>query len=162
MTLVRRLGANEGSVRQTLALLVEEGWVERDGHYGHPLRPEYRLSRAGQVVGEACLMLEDVLLGADLANFAASKWALTVVLASGRQEQRFSDYRTAIPGATDRALSQALAGLSKADLLQRRVDSDARPPTPWYSLTKRAIPLLEPLRHLNEAVASCVPGSKGT
>ena len=45
-TLTGRLGVTGESLRRTLAYLQEEGLVERNPGYGHPLRPEYLLTRA--------------------------------------------------------------------------------------------------------------------
>jgi DNA-binding HxlR family transcriptional regulator len=41
VTLVNRLGASKDAVSATLAQLIDDGVVQRNPGYGHPLRPEY-------------------------------------------------------------------------------------------------------------------------
>src|SRR3954467_4738348 len=45
--LQRKLGVGRESLRRALDALLELGLVRRNEGYGHPLRPEYLLTRAG-------------------------------------------------------------------------------------------------------------------
>jgi DNA-binding HxlR family transcriptional regulator len=127
--LVGILGVGRESLRRTLDSLLELGLVARNPGYGHPLRPEYVLTRRGEDAARCCTKLlaavdEDVLL---------RKWSLPV-LAALTQPARFSELRTALPGVTPRALALALKDLQAAELVERRVE-DAYPPRAVYSAT---------------------------
>jgi len=103
--------------------------VARNPGYGHPLRPEYVLTRSGEAAARRCARLldgvhEDVLL---------RKWSLPVLAALDRPA-RFSELRATLPGVTPRALALALKDLEAADLVERRIE-DAYPPRAVYSAT---------------------------
>src|ERR1043166_9079723 len=71
------LGVGRESLRRTLDSLLALGLVARNPGYGHPLRPEYVLTRSGEDVARRCAKLlaavdEDVLL---------RKWSLPVLAA---------------------------------------------------------------------------------
>src|SRR4029450_5423618 len=61
VTLARTLGLSRESLRRTLAALTESGLVGRNPGYGHPLRPEYVLTRAGERIATACGPLVETL-----------------------------------------------------------------------------------------------------
>src|SRR5947207_13068422 len=44
VTLANRIGVTRDSLRRTLSALIDDGLVERNPGYGHPLRPEYVLT----------------------------------------------------------------------------------------------------------------------
>jgi DNA-binding HxlR family transcriptional regulator len=120
------------SLRRTLDSLLELGLVARNPGYGHPLRPEYVLTRSGEEAARRCARLlqagdEDVLL---------RKWSLPV-LAALTQPARFSELRGTLPGVTPRALALALKELQAAGLVERRIE-DAYPPTAIYAATRPA------------------------
>ena len=55
--LVGTLGVGRESLRRTLDSLLELGLVARNPGYGHPLRPEYVLTRSGEVAARRCAKL---------------------------------------------------------------------------------------------------------
>jgi DNA-binding HxlR family transcriptional regulator len=124
------LGVGRESLRRTLDSLLSLGLVARNPGYGHPLRPEYILTRRGGHVAQRCARLlatadDDVLL---------RKWSLPV-LAALEHPARFSELRAALPGVSPRALALALKDLESADLVERRVE-DAYPPRAVYRPTR--------------------------
>src|ERR671932_1580387 len=50
VVLSKSLGVGRESLRRTLDALIELGLVRRNPGYGHPLRPEYLLTRRGEAV----------------------------------------------------------------------------------------------------------------
>lgn len=138
MTLARRLGLGRDSLTRTLGALVEAGLVARNPGYGHPLRPEYVLTREGARVAPGCDELLQQLRRLDLEATGLKKWSMPVVLAlADRAPKRFSELQAALPGVTGRALIFALKELTAAGLVERTVTDDF-PPGTVYRLTSRA------------------------
>ena len=129
-TLTGRLGVAGESLRRTLGYLQEEGLVERNEGYGHPLRPEYLLSAAGEAIAPLAARVVEAL--SDNENVALKKWSLPV-LAELSEPRRFSELRAALP-STARALALALRDLEDAGLVRRTVTAD-RPPRTRYETT---------------------------
>jgi len=146
VTLARRLGVSRDSLRRTLAALDAEGLVVRNPGYGHPMRPEYILTRQGRQVAPWCARAQRVVRALGAEDVAFRKWSLVVALALGEGNRRFSELRAFLPGITARALALALKNLQAAGLVERVV-VDAYPPTPVYRLTRRGrrlAPLFSP------------------
>jgi DNA-binding HxlR family transcriptional regulator len=129
-TLTGRLGVAGESLRRTLAYLREEGLVERNPGYGHPLRPEYLLTPSGRALAPRAQRVVRALAGRE--GVGLKKWSLPV-LAELTEPRRFSELRAALP-VTARALAMALADLESADLVRRSVTED-RPPQTRYEAT---------------------------
>jgi len=132
-TLAGRLGVSGESLRRTLAYLQEEQLIERNPGYGHPLRPEYVLTTAGQKLAPRARKLLAALAGRE--DVGLKKWSLPV-LAELDRPRRFSELRSALP-ATPRALALALKDIESAGLVHRTVTSD-RPPQVRYAATRSA------------------------
>ena len=137
VTLARTLGLSRESLRRTLAALIESGLVGRNPGYGHPLRPEYVLTRAGAPLASACLPLVETLHSRALEEVGLKKWSLPTILALAGGPKRFSELREALEGVSPRALALALKDLEAAELLERRVTTDY-PPATSYRLTGEA------------------------
>lgn len=146
--LTKKLGASQGAMRQTLAHLVEIGLLEKDSLYGHPLRPEFNLTRVGKNVAQKCRNLSPHLQ--DHPSLADSKWAIATIAELGSR-RRFSELRDALPSATDRALSQALKTCLQAQVAVRKVTDDF-PPTTQYELADGTEDLLQAVRELQECL----------
>jgi DNA-binding HxlR family transcriptional regulator len=147
VTLARTLGMSRESLRRTLAALIQSGLVGRNPGYGHPLRPEYVLTRAGERIGAASEPLVEEVRRGGLQGVAFKKWSMPVVLALTARPQRFSELRELLEGVSPRALTLALKELEEARLVDRRVTDDY-PPATVYRLTrdgKRLAPLVEGL-----------------
>jgi DNA-binding HxlR family transcriptional regulator len=143
-TLTGRLGVTGESLRRTLAYLQEEGLVERNPGYGHPLRPEYLLTAEGQGLAPDVARLLAALRGRE--DVALKKWSLPV-LSRLDEPRRFSELRAALP-ASPRALALALKDLEGAGLVRRTVTTD-RPPQVRYAATAPARPLVSAARALS-------------
>jgi DNA-binding HxlR family transcriptional regulator len=148
VTLARTLGLSRESLRRTLAALTDAGLVGRNPGYGHPLRPEYVLTRAGEEIARSSRPLVDALRREGLEEVGLKKWSMPAVLALGEGPRRFSELREALTGVSPRALALALKDLEAAGLVDRRVTDDY-PPATVYRLTPRARPLARLLRQIS-------------
>ncbi len=89
----------------------------------------------------------------DILDLVASKWSALII---GRLEERpfrFGQLRRAIPGITQKMLTQTLRRLERDGLVARTVYSEMRPPQVEYSLTELGLTVTEPLeamRHWTE------------
>ncbi len=133
-TLTGRLGVTGESLRRTLAYLEGEGLVARNPGYGHPLRPEYVLTRRGRALVPRIRKLLTALAGRE--DVGLKKWSLPV-LAELDEPRRFSELRARLPAATARAVTLALKDLQAAGLVDRSV-TDEYPPQVRYTLTAGA------------------------
>ena len=136
VTLSRTLGLSRESLRRTLAVLIERGLVGRNPGYGHPLRPEYVLTRAGERLAAGCGPLVDALRHERLDEIGLKKWSMPVVLALAEGPRRFSALREALETVSPRALALALKDLEAAGLVDRSVTDDY-PPATVYALTRK-------------------------
>lgn len=136
--LTGHLGVGRESLRRTLDALIALRLVERNPGYGHPLRPEYVLTRHGEEVASRCARLLEAL--GDDRDLVLRKWSLPVLTAL-RRRRRFSELRDELPGVTSRALALALKDLEAAGLVERLVDDQSYPPTVTYAATRAAAPL---------------------
>ncbi|GJM18444.1 MAG: hypothetical protein DHS20C14_06570 [Phycisphaeraceae bacterium] len=132
--LTHTLHAGRQPVRDTLDALIALGLVQPNPGYGHPLRPEYVLTRRGGRVGPACTTLMSALREAEAIDIGLRKWSMPTLAAVGLGATRFGAIALALEDATDRALSHALGGLVDVGLIERSI-ADRRPPTPHYGLT---------------------------
>jgi DNA-binding HxlR family transcriptional regulator len=129
--LQRRLDVGGDSLRRALDALIELGYARRNEGYGHALRPEYLLTRAGE---EPASVARGVL-HAGPPDVLLRKWSVPVLAALGA-EQRFSELRAALEGVSPRALALALQDLERARLVRREV-LPTRPPATVYRPTAR-------------------------
>lgn len=124
-------GATRTAFRQSIDHLISIGLIERNPGFGHPLRPEFRLTQSGQVAAE---MADEIL--SDLENEALvllrRSWTLPV-LTTLRKPQQFATIKRSLGAISDRALSQSLRGMESRQWIKRQVDIEARPPRPIYS-----------------------------
>lgn len=140
VTLARTLGLSRESLRRTLAALIDGGLVGRNPGYGHPLRPEYVLTRGGEKIAAACRPLVDMLRAEGLEEIGLKKWSMPTVLALAEGPRRFSELRETLAGVSPRALALALKDLEGAGLVERRVTEDY-PPATVYRLAPGGRPL---------------------
>ena len=128
--LLTATGASRTAFSQSMDHLIEIGLIERNPGYGHPLRPEFRLTQKGVVAAAIADKIRDVSNG-DNQDLLRKSWTLPV-LASLRAPSHFSDIKRWLPQITDRALSQSLQSLETRSWVCRRVDVSTRPPRPIY------------------------------
>jgi len=141
VTLVNRLGVSRDSLRRTLDALIRTGWVRRNTGHGHPLRPEYILTRSGLKPARWSRHAMALLSRLNLQDVALRKWSMPVALAIRHGRHRFCQIREFLPGLTARGLAITLKELQSAGLL-RRVVIDGFPPATRYEFTDRGRKLL--------------------
>lgn len=147
VALVHRLGVNRGALRQTLDAAIRRGWVMRNPGYGHPLRPEFILTKSGARIAGDCLELVKLMRSRKLERVILRKWSAAVLHAVAAGRSRFSELKAALPGISDRALALTLKQLHAAKLLRRHV-RDAFPPATEYVSVAAARPLVQILGRL--------------
>ena len=145
ITLTNRLGVSRESLRATLNDLIEHGWIARNPGYGHPMRPEYLLTRRGEKLGPTCVRLMTIMRNMDIQRVALRKWSMPITLALAGGVEHFGELKRILPSITSRALTLGLKELQRTGLIERRV-VDQYPPTTSYRLTRRGrrlVPALE-------------------
>ncbi len=133
--LVHRLELPRDSLSRTLDAAATIGWVLRNPGHGHPLRPEYILTEAGEAAAARAATIAEAQTAIGLSPGAATRWGLPLVAGIGAGHDRFNALSRLLAPATPRALSQGLAALGKHGLVRREV-VDTRPPTSRYDLTR--------------------------
>ena len=128
--LLKATGASRSAFALSMTHLIEIGLVERNPGYGHPLRPEFRLTLAGE---KSALLASDIILatGEHDQHLLRRTWVLPI-LASLNQDAHFNQIRDRLSNITDRALSHSLKSLEEREWVLRCVDQVARPPRSEY------------------------------
>ena len=142
--MANRLGVSRSVLAASLIQLAEAGWIARNPGHGHPLRPEYVLTPAGEAVAGFCarVMAQRARLGLDPG---LTRWSMPVVARLDRGRARFSDLKAPLAPITPRALSLTLKQLVAGDLVGRELEA-RYPPVAIYGLTKRGRKLASVLR----------------
>lgn len=81
----------------------------------------------------------------DVLDLIGSKWSVLVI---GRLEEgphRFGELRRAVPGITQKMLTQTLRRLEEDGMVHREVLAEMRPPRVEYSLTELGETITDPL-----------------
>jgi DNA-binding HxlR family transcriptional regulator len=129
------LGIARQSLVRTLEGLIAEGWVMRNPGYGHPLRPEYLLTRAGHAIVGTAVAIETTRRRLGLEPADLTRWSLPIVRSVSDGASRFNELSRALPAASPRTLSQSLKSLVGHRLLAREL-IDTHPPASFYRLTR--------------------------
>ncbi len=151
VTLNRRLGVGRESLRRSLAKLIEQGLVERNPGYGHPMRSEYILTKSGIAIGDASRDLVNAARSQGIEALAFQKWSFPVVHTLGAGADRFRVIQTQLPSITSRALSLTLKGLAQASVVDRSVQGEY-PPRSSYELTRAGTHLASLVTELNASM----------
>jgi DNA-binding HxlR family transcriptional regulator len=143
--MLAKLGLSRSALAASLAHLQEAGWLRRNPGHGHPLRPEYILTPAGEPVAAFCsrVMAEREKLGLDPDQMP--RWSLPLISTLGRDRARFSALRASLTPVTPRALSLTLKQMLSTELVDRALE-DEFPPIAIYGLTGRGLRLAEAMR----------------
>ena len=128
--LLTATGAGRTAFLQSLDHLLMIGLLERNPGYGHPLRPEFRLTPVGEAVAKLASEIMDIVT-TDEQDLLRRSWTLPV-LTMLRTQRQFGDIKRSLPAISDRALSQSLRCMEQRTWIHRRVDETARPPKPLY------------------------------
>ena len=137
-TLANHLGLSRAALSSSLEYLIEQGLVRRNTGHGHPMRPEYLLTDGGQSIGADCFALTRLVQGQGETDLAYRKWSLPLVAAIGTQSLRFKELRSALAGATPRAITLGLKSLLKQNWAIRNLIDDF-PPSAGYELGPRGL-----------------------
>ncbi|OED48204.1 transcriptional regulator [Rhodobacteraceae bacterium (ex Bugula neritina AB1)] len=129
--LLAATGAGRTAFAQSMDHLIEIGLIERNPGYGHPLRPEFRLTQLGVSAAAIAHKVYEVSTQEDQPLLRRS-WTLPI-LTSLHTPSHFSDIKRNLPTITDRALSQSLKSMEARRWVCRSVDGAARPPRSTYS-----------------------------
>jgi DNA-binding HxlR family transcriptional regulator len=136
--LLNRLGLSRDSLTRTLEGAVTMGWVKRNPGHGHPLRPEYILTEAGERLAVSAGPIQAVQVRLGLTPARMTRWTLPIIRAITVGNNRFNDISRALPGSSPRALSQGLKALTEQILIDRHL-VDGYPPVSHYSLTSSGL-----------------------
>lgn len=128
--LLAATGASRTAFAQSMDHLIEHGLLERNPGYGHPLRPEFRLTPLGKEAAAIADKIHRVSSGEDQSLLRKS-WTLPV-LTTLQTPRHFNDIKRNLLTISDRALSQSLKSMEGREWVQRRVDETARPPRSIY------------------------------
>ncbi len=124
-------GCGRTAMGATVAHLVTLNLLERNPGYGHPLRAEYRLTVAGELVSQWALQLEQLLPGAEDSRIIRGKWVLPVI-STLDPDKRYSTVKKILSPVTDRALSACLGRLTEQRWIERTVSVQSTPPAVSY------------------------------
>lgn len=129
--LLTATGASRTAFGQSIEHLIKLGLLERNPGYGHPLRPEFRLTPTGQAAAE---MAQNILAAptTDEQRLIRRSWTVPVLITL-RQPRQFAEIKRGLGSITDRALSQSLKSMEDLNWIDRSVNLEARPPKPLYS-----------------------------
>lgn len=113
-----------------------------------------RIRELGHIDEAACRRFQSTV------EFAGRKWVGAILLAGVRGARRFSEYREAVVGISDRVLAVRLRELEAEGLIERHV----RPTTPVtisYTPSTKGLQLMELLQPLVDwaGVEPLAPGS---
>ena len=128
--LITATGAGRTAFAASLAHLIDLGLLERNPGHGHPLRPEFRLTEAGEVAAGMAARIMAVSSD-ETSPLLRRSWSVPV-LAVTATPRLFTEIKHTLPPITDRALSHSLQQLEAHAMVQRDVDVAARPPRPLY------------------------------
>lgn len=128
--LLAATGAGRSSFGQSLEHLLAIGLMERNPGYGHPLRPEFRLTQRGVRAAAVAYRVQEAT-SRDDQKLLRRSWTLPVLVAVHRP-QHFNDIRRGLHTITDRALSQSLRLMEEKSWVCRRVELETRQPRPVY------------------------------
>ncbi len=134
VTLAHRIDGSTGGIRSALSALVHQGWVARNRGFGHPLRPEYILTKQGERLAKPVSALVECLHDLDARVLGTLRWPLPSLVAIDEGAARFRDLKRVLIQPTDRAISQALKALEACSLLERSL-VESRPPRSEYQVT---------------------------
>ena len=128
--LLAATGASRTAFAQSVDHLISIGLLERNPGYGHPLRPEFRLTELGISAAALANKIQRVTAEED-QDLLRRSWTLPVLTAIHRPSH-FNEIKRNLRTISDRALSQSLKKMEIRSWVHRHVDDTARPPRSIY------------------------------
>lgn len=86
----------------------------------------------------------------DILDLVASKWSALIIGRLEDEPHRFGQLRRAVPGITQKMLTQTLRKLEQDGLVNRNVLTQMRPPQVEYSLTDLGDTITKPLTAMRD------------
>ncbi len=129
--LLAATGASRTAFAQSMEHLISIGLLERNPGYGHPLRPEFRLTQKGISAAAIANRIQSVSTDEN-QDLLRRSWTLPVLTAL-HTPSHFNEIKRKLPTITDRALSQSLKSMEVRNWVCRGVDGTARPPRSIYN-----------------------------
>lgn len=130
-SLIAATNASRSAFASSLNHLIELGLLEKNPGHGHPLRPEFRLTRTGVTAAAIASRILEIAPGTDAFAIIKRSWAVPI-LAITESPKRFSVIKSGLGAITDRALSNSLCVLEDQAWLKREIDLSQRAPFPTY------------------------------
>ena len=93
----------------------------------------------------------------DILDLVASKWSTLIIGKLQDEPHRFGQLRRAVPGITQKMLTQTLRRLEQDGLVHREVHVQMRPPQVEYSLTDLGRSVTEPLAAMRDWAEQHLP-----
>lgn len=128
--LLTATGASRSAFAQSIEHLIKMGLLERNPGHGHPLRPEFRLTKAGQAAASLANRIHIASKNED-QNLLRRSWTIPI-LTSLQRPRYFNEIKRDLSTITDRALSQSLKAMETRHWVRRSVNDAARPPRSLY------------------------------
>ncbi|PID79280.1 transcriptional regulator, partial [bacterium DOLZORAL124_64_63] len=128
--LLAATGASRTAFAQSMNHLIAIGLLERNPGYGHPLRPEFRLTQSGIRAAAIAHKIQAVSAKED-QDLLRRSWTVPVLTLLSAPNQ-FNEIKRNLQPITDRALSLSLKSMEDRNWVSRSVDTIARPPKPLY------------------------------
>lgn len=138
VVMLNRLGIARETLVRTLQGVIEAGWVIHNRSHGHPLRPEYVLTKEGRHIAKMCRSMAVAQKKLGLLPAMLPRWSIPVIRLIDDGQTRFNMIARALETANPRALTQSLKSLIHLDLVNRTI-VDGFPPVSTYGLTRGGV-----------------------
>ncbi|MCK4943438.1 MAG: helix-turn-helix transcriptional regulator [Candidatus Aminicenantes bacterium] len=141
VTLIQRLNISRSVLTYTIDKLINDGLINRNPGYGHPLRPEYVLTDLGHKIAPFCQELIICVRKHNAQRLLQSRWSFRILFLPIREGVRFSVLISLLAPITPRALSEELKLLINEGFIRRKIIDDY-PPKAIYELSSKSQPFI--------------------
>ena len=137
VTIQKHFGISRGVLRVCLARLIEADLLIINTGYGHPMRPEYILTKKGESLGPFCDEMLKEGRKQNIEEVFQNRWSCPIIIRTGEQKIRFNELKKELVPVTSRALSSTVKFLNEIKCLRRDI-LDISPPSFSYSLGRKS------------------------